>query len=569
MKVNFYWHSYKYFPYEQELAVRELSALLGQKPLHRGDYLSIDSLNGWKSYAQRTTYFREAVADDGSRVIPLQSALEISTKSYRQPILFDVTESRQPTLFDVTEIGEFPINADAQSISMPQSLCRQNRQNTRYSAHGLHEYRGKFNPQIVRVIGNMLGLQPGDWVLDPFGGSGTTLLEAAHVGWNAISIDINPLAIQISRAKIASMYVSVEELQEYTQIFRKRLIERSHDISFNRAFTESEIKSIGGENWQACLPNLEYLSSWFTKSILVQLGTILNEIARIPSENIQLIFQIVLSDIVRDISLQDPGDLRIRRRKSAPENMAAIPLYLDDLKSKIETILQARQYIPNVTTTHLALSGDSRYCDSTIRTYLNISESLQFDGAITSPPYATALPYIDTQRLSLVLFGLINPDEIRTTEKNLTGNREITIQERIKLENAIDINADRLPDECIHLCQRLKKAVDKNKDGFRRQNVPALLYKYLVDMLLMFRHVHPLLKINAPFALVVGQNQTRLGGQLFVIDTPNLLIQLATHNGFALQEALKLDTYQRFDIHQENSIRSEALIILRKIEHAN
>jgi site-specific DNA-methyltransferase (cytosine-N4-specific) len=139
----------------------------------------------------------------------------------------------------------------------------------------------------------------------------------------------------------------------------------------------------------------------------------------------------------------------------------------------------------------------------------------------------------------------------------------------VKLLEAIKINADHLPDECILLCRELLAAVDKEHDGFRRQNVPALIYKYLVDMFLMFKNTSPILRARAPFALVVGKNQTRLGGRNFVIDTPCLLILLAEHSGFELQETVELDTYQRFDIHQDNSIRSETLIILRKLEYAN
>src|SRR5205814_1650952 len=73
-------------------------------------------------------------------------------------------------------------------------------QPTRYSAHGLHDFRGKFNPQIVRAIGNLLALDEGACVLDPFCGSGTTLLEGAHIGWNVAGVDLNPLVVLISFA---------------------------------------------------------------------------------------------------------------------------------------------------------------------------------------------------------------------------------------------------------------------------------------------------------------------------------------------------------------------------------
>lgn len=554
MKVNFYWHPYRYLPYEQELAIREIRTLLGHQPLHQEDCLSVESLNGWGLYAQRATYFREAVADDGSRIIPLQTKLEISTKRDERPTLFDEVPQ------------EHTHNPDVMPAVVYPSLYRQS---TRYSAHGLHEYRGKFNPQIVRAIGNMLGFHPGHWILDPFAGSGTTLLEAAHMGWNAVGVDINPLGVQIAQAKIAAMHVPVEDLLSYTKILSKRLSEQFSNVSFDRAFTANEIRSISGEKWKYRLPGFDYLSSWFTKSVLFQLAAILDEIDQIPSGKMQLIYRIILSDIIREVSLQDPGDLRIRRRKSPPENMPAIHLYLSNVISKIDTIVKARRYISDIVTRQEALFGDSRYCVSALKVRPSLSDLPPFDGAITSPPYATALPYIDTQRLSLVLLGLIKPEEIRTTEKSLTGNREITARERKKLEQAIEINHDHLPDECLQLCRRLKEAVDSDNDGFRRQNVPALVYQYLADMSLVFRNIHPLLKAGAPFALVVGKNQTTLGGQQFIIDTPYLLVLLAEYNGFSLQETLELNTYQRYDIHQDNSIRSEILIVLRKVEHAD
>lgn len=558
MKVKFYWHPYKYLPYEQILAAREISALLGQEPTYRDDGLDIEGSDTWQMYAQRATYFREVIADDGSRVIPLQTALEASTRKNRQMLLFDA---------DISQ--EFP-HADVLPAYYKADIYQPlNRQSTRYSAHGLHEYRGKFNPQIVRAIGNMLGLQPGAWILDPFSGSGTTLLESVHGGWNAVGVDINPLGIQIVRAKIAAMHVPLKDLQLSAETLSQKLIGRFRNIQFDQAFTETQMRLIGGDNWHSILPGFDYLCSWFTKSVLVQIAVILQEIAQIASHEIQLIFNVILSDILREVSLQDSSDLRIRRRKSPPENMSAIPLYLHELESKIDAILRARQYLPNVTTIQDAVLGDTRYCVDTLRANSIAYERLRFNAAITSPPYATALPYIDTQRLSLVLLGLIKPEEIRIVEKSLTGNREITTQERLKLEKAIDSNADHLPTECIQLCRKLGEAVDKGEDGFRRKNVPALLYQYFVDMALMFRNTWPLLQINAPFALVVGPNKTCLGGKTFVIDTPRLLTVLAGHNGFVLQEILELDAYQRFDVHQGNSIRSETLIILKKVDHAN
>ena len=64
--------------------------------------------------------------------------------------------------------------------------------------------------------------------------------------------------------------------------------------------------------------------------------------------------------------------------------------------------------------------------------------------------------------------------------------------------------------------------------------------------------------------MVVGPNRTTLSGQPLTIDTPHLLVEVAQAVGWKLQEVIALDAYQRFDLHQENSITSEKLILLRR-----
>ncbi len=530
MKVDFYWHDYKYLAYERSLAHRELVGLFGREPIVTRDGLSVESEDGWEGDAYRATYFREAVAENGSRIVPLQAVLEAS------------------------------MSGEAQA---------QNRQKTRYSGHGIHEYRGKFNPQIVRAIGNMLGLKSGDWVLDPFCGSGTTLLEAAHIGWNAIGVDCNPLGVLIAGAKIAAMRVPVEELlaesegikQRLGDVWMRAISAVGKDFGMPaHPFSQEQIRLIAGEDWQSRVPSLDYLRLWFAESVLVQLAAILGEIERVRSVPVRQIMQVILSDIVREVSLQEPADLRIRRRKSSSENSPAIPLFMEAVTSKVERVLKARKYITEVPAVQEALLGDSRCCAGVVRGH---SPQL-FDAAITSPPYASALPYIETLRLSLVLLGLIGSDRIRETEKSLIGSREITAGERLQLEGEMVRNESRLPNECWLLCEKLRDAIDKSVDGCRRQNVPVLLYKYLADMGIMFEDVGYLLGAGAPFALVVGRNKTVLGGHTFTIDTPELLALLAVDKGWAVREKMELDTFCRFDVHHVNSIRSETLLILEK-----
>src|ERR1700738_1232476 len=72
--------------------------------------------------------------------------------------------------------------------------------NTLYASHGLHAYAAKCPPQLVRY-GIRYYSTPGDTVLDPMVGSGTTLVEARLLGRQAIGYDIDPVAKLIAEVK--------------------------------------------------------------------------------------------------------------------------------------------------------------------------------------------------------------------------------------------------------------------------------------------------------------------------------------------------------------------------------
>ena len=72
--------------------------------------------------------------------------------------------------------------------------------NTQFLTHNIHRYSGKFIPQIAARAISLL-TQPGDLVVDPYCGSGTTLLESALLGRRAVGVDLNPLAVLITRVK--------------------------------------------------------------------------------------------------------------------------------------------------------------------------------------------------------------------------------------------------------------------------------------------------------------------------------------------------------------------------------
>jgi len=80
-----------------------------------------------------------------------------------------------------------------------------------YLTHWIYPYRGKFHPQMVRALLNILGVSEGARVLDPFLGSGTTALESLLLGAECIGVDRSPVCILVAKVKTQA-YLAAPEI---------------------------------------------------------------------------------------------------------------------------------------------------------------------------------------------------------------------------------------------------------------------------------------------------------------------------------------------------------------------
>jgi len=90
-----------------------------------------------------------------------------------------------------------------------------------YLTHWIYPYKGKFHPQMIRALLNIIGLNKRDTVLDPFIGSGTTAVESQLLGINCVGIDISPLCVLQSRVKTESIKVLPEIVEWKDEILKK------------------------------------------------------------------------------------------------------------------------------------------------------------------------------------------------------------------------------------------------------------------------------------------------------------------------------------------------------------
>ena len=97
----------------------------------------------------------------------------------------------------------------------------QTRSVNQYLTHWIYPYKGKFHPQMIRALLNIIGLKQGDTVFEPFSGSGTTALEAQLLGINFYGIDISPLCVIQGKVKTESIFVLDKILEIKDEVISK------------------------------------------------------------------------------------------------------------------------------------------------------------------------------------------------------------------------------------------------------------------------------------------------------------------------------------------------------------
>ena len=174
-ELTLLWPGYRLFPYERRLALREATALLTPQdgPCESERGVRILTNRAWVPAASSLTYFSQ-VRQNGNVVPTTQGLIEKS-------------------------------GSNGNGIG---------KQITRYSVHGLHEYKGKFNPQVAHAILNCFRLPANARVLDPFCGSGTTLVESSQKNLRAVGFDLNPLAVYVAQTKLKALRTPADAIEK-------------------------------------------------------------------------------------------------------------------------------------------------------------------------------------------------------------------------------------------------------------------------------------------------------------------------------------------------------------------
>lgn len=503
---------YKLWDYEEKLRAREIETLLGgiTKKRKNGEWVSlVDALDIDK--AKKLTFTHGFYSPEISQERTWQAVIE---------------------------------NGDA-------FITRSQRKDPKYATHGIHAYKGKFYPQLAKSLFNLARLEPGQKVLDPFCGSGTVLLEAYLNGLSGFGTDINPLAVKIARTKT--------EILDVDPYLRERILSRFQDrvSTMDTSFHWIE---------EFAAPQREELLSWFPKPALIKLGCLLHHISQVSEPAVREILEILVSSVIREVSQQDPKDLRIRRRKTPLQDAPVYEIFsqrLVELRKRLQHFAERVKKSPYSFMPAKVIHGDCR--DS--QTLQDISlQTNSIDAIVTSPPYATALPYIDTDRLSILLLFGMNSRERTSLESTLIGSREITRGKKEEIENKIDSKdfSEVLSPSAKKIVEEVMKRNNNSDVGFRRQNMAALLYLYFRDMSKVMNNLTSFLKNGASAFFVIGNNKTTAGGKEINIASGKILQEIGLSLGWELTDVIPITVTTENRLHSKNSITENEIIWFKK-----
>ena len=431
-------------------------------------------------------------------------------------------------------------------------LSPSRRKNPQYATHGLHPFKGKFYPQLAKVLLNISRTPLGGRVLDPYCGSGTTLVEGMLNGFATYGCDLNPLAVKISQAKTAILTIPRDRVERGFSTLIQALEPSEHPIATDldefTAVTHPE------------------LTRWFSQPILYRLNQLLRTIRQLEDQVLAEFGEVIASSLIREISEQDPTDLRTRRRKTQLTDAPVNEMFRERL---LRAQYHLRQYWavagrqPGPTIASTVVQGDSRNHETMGMLGLR-SESI--DCVITSPPYATALPYIDTDRLSLLaIMGI--PRQVRSgIDRTLTGSREILGQDRANAVSGL-LSADSteiLPPEVVEQIRLIHTANEQTTVGFRRANMAALLWRYFTDIKATLGLVTDVTKPEGFLFYLVGDSRTKAGNEWVRITTGDNIVRIAEMVGLTHVGTEEISVTTENYHHIKNAIRQNHILQFRK-----
>ncbi|MDA7968272.1 MAG: site-specific DNA-methyltransferase [Gammaproteobacteria bacterium] len=271
---------------------------------------------------------------------------------------------------------------------------------TKEFTHCFHVYPAMMIPQVARRLLEKYG-NSSKVLLDPYCGSGTSLLEANLRGIDAVGTDLNPLARLIAKAKTTAL--DIQALDLYLQDF--------HNYSFGCQFGAQKVRP-------ESVPQFDNMEFWFNQSAQTKLASIKQYIDGIHDAGVKDFFLTAFSETVRESSLTKKGEFKLvriageKRGAFDPDSFGLMIAKLARNRAGLLRFIERKQN-----------NSSAKVCDfNTVESVpRGIVPPESVDIVLTSPPYGdsrTTVAYGQYSRLANQWMGIKNASGV---DKTLMG----------------------------------------------------------------------------------------------------------------------------------------------------
>jgi site-specific DNA-methyltransferase (cytosine-N4-specific) len=288
------------------------------------------------------------------------------------------------------------------------SFIKAKKDNATYLTHNFHPYPAKFIPQIPKSIIKEFTNEK-DVVLDPFCGSGTTLIEAKLLNRNAVGVDINPIATLISKAKTSK--ISLEQMDK----IRNLLSQIKKDIENYYNHTNISIGHI--------IPTFRGIDHWFEKNVIYELAIIKAYIDTVSDENLKNYLYTAFSAIIVNVSNQE-SEIRYAAIKKDIKPFQPFIMFSKKLENMNIRMLEFSKKASDAQVT--VFTADARYMDFLMDNSVDL--------ILTSPPYANTYDYYLYHKFRIYWLGY----DVKYVQNNEIGSRNRHSSKKEDVSSFID-----------------------------------------------------------------------------------------------------------------------------------
>ncbi len=416
---------------------------------------------------------------------------------------------KQYNIYKNKELSDFIISLESKytivdEVSFFKKLVSFS-ENKNYPFHRWFKYKEGFSNHLVRELIHRSGISKDEYVIDPFSGSGTTVIESKMNGFDALGVDINPMSSFIANTKVQNYKEEDYQLLiDYIELFKNAFIKH----------TDTNI-----EDYQDML-------RFFDENHLKSLLFIKEFYEGIKVEKIQALFKLGYLSIIEECSNRKKDGSGLRNRPTKVK--CVIEHYRKKMDDISDDILEL-SHNEDIKLNNEIVLGNAMYFNDYVEEF-NKKYNKKPGVIIFSPPYANTFDYFEIYKLELRLGGYVNAvGELKQFRNNAIRSFTSFSNKEYHTNKYVNLLAKEIEEANI-----VNEEIKGKRDSWIRK-IPSMILGYFTDMETVISECAKSLDSGKKCYINVDQN-SYLGR---IVPSDLFLAHIAEQHGFKVNEIIK------------------------------